>query len=123
MASTQLPPIEKAFDESAQRLLETPDSDLKGILCTDDHGRPLHNSGSFSDNSAAVISQLIQASILIHPNLRPPIITLVGQQSRVVCACNRNIFVAVHRDVPASESVSDVSPTGSDNGDVPDGSE
>lgn len=77
-------------------------TDVKGVLCTDERGQPFFHDGTLSESSAAILSQLVQisANINTNPDSPTPIITLTSTDSKVVVARNASIIVAVHRNLP-----------------------
>uniref|UniRef100_A0AC34FMY7 Late endosomal/lysosomal adaptor and MAPK and MTOR activator 5 n=1 Tax=Panagrolaimus sp. ES5 TaxID=591445 RepID=A0AC34FMY7_9BILA len=90
-------PLEESFRTSAKDLMAK--TDVKGVLCMDERGQPFFHDGTLSENSAAILSQLVQISATINTNADSPtpIITLMSANSKVIVARNTSIIVAVHR--------------------------
>jgi hypothetical protein len=90
-------PLEESFRTNAQELMAQ--TDVKGVLCMDERGQPFFHDGTLTENSAAILSQLVQisSSINTNPDSPTPIITLMSANSKVIVARNTSIIVAVHR--------------------------
>uniref|UniRef100_A0AC35F790 Late endosomal/lysosomal adaptor and MAPK and MTOR activator 5 n=1 Tax=Panagrolaimus sp. PS1159 TaxID=55785 RepID=A0AC35F790_9BILA len=95
-------PLEESFRSSAQELMAQ--TDVKGVLCMDERGQPFFHDGTLTENSAAILSQLVQisSSINTNPDSPTPIITLMSANSKVIVARNTSIIVAVHRSLPSA---------------------
>uniref|UniRef100_A0A915E0Y8 Late endosomal/lysosomal adaptor and MAPK and MTOR activator 5 n=1 Tax=Ditylenchus dipsaci TaxID=166011 RepID=A0A915E0Y8_9BILA len=66
--------MDKRMEQCAHEL--TKDTDVKGLVCSDEHGAAFYCKGTLNEQSAAVVSQLASLCNSLEPTIQPTAICI-----------------------------------------------